>query len=464
MPSQHTLWGKLLIKGRSDTLRRDLECELEQRLTAMAELIDRARLGPAHYVYSVLKKQSKRGANPSKVFTHYEVFIKGVKFALLRPPRLAYNLSATKLLFGSSRHRASAHLMRRVVQCFTSEEAVHFERTNSKRGGVLQLFDRLSGLLALPDALMYGKRVRDVLRDAGCAESEVHAVTFRAIQHRLSRREARSILTRSRARCIIIGNGNRRFEYALWAEARSRGVATVLLPYQEIMLKPGRFFSLCGGDFDLALPFSEYSATQLRLLQPNLHTVVTGYPRERSEPKQATAKDILYLSGVGPEPEAAPLLRLAFEHKQDRLRVRFHPRMTHQDRLEYFGWVSPQHVSDPSHISLGDDVRRAAVAISVWSTSALEAMSADVPVVWLAPEKLKNKMSAEPMHCQGVKVVEVTNAEELGKSVRILLTDTGERQRVIQEQHRRMGLCGYSKEYFKTVQTTLQALLNTKSL
>ena len=92
------------------------------------------------------------------------------------------------------------------------------------------------------------------------------------------RQTARSILNKVRPKCLVIGNANRPLEFSLWAEAKAKGVATVLLPYTEITLKPTRFLSLCRGAFDLVLPFSESSAAQMRRLRPNVATVVVGFP------------------------------------------------------------------------------------------------------------------------------------------------------------------------------------------
>ena len=98
------------------------------------------------------------------------------------------------------------------------------------------------------------------------------------LPHRMHRQTARSILNKDDRNCLVIGNGNRPLELSLWAEAKARRVATVLVPYTEITLKPTRFLSLCRGDFDLVLPFSVSSAAQIRRLKPNVATVVVGFP------------------------------------------------------------------------------------------------------------------------------------------------------------------------------------------
>ena len=80
------------------------------------------------------------------------------------------------------------------------------------------------------------------------------------------RQTARSIFNKVRPKCLVIGNANRPLEFSLWAEAKAKGVVTVLLPYTEITLKHTRFLSLCRGASDLVLPFSKSSAAQMRRL------------------------------------------------------------------------------------------------------------------------------------------------------------------------------------------------------
>ena len=143
--------------------------------------------------------------------------------------------------------------MRRVVAEFHPKEAVLCDASDIRPGFLSRrVFDRLRLFRSLAPALIFTVRVRSTLMKAGVGLVECNRIALAAFMHRVHRQTARAILKKVRPRCLVIGNGNRPFEFSLWAEARARGIATVLLPYLEISLHPARFLSLCRGAFDLA--------------------------------------------------------------------------------------------------------------------------------------------------------------------------------------------------------------------
>ena len=193
-------------------------------------------------------------------------------------------------------------------------------------------------IAALGPALTFAMRVRSTLAKPGVVSVERNRAALAAFTHRMYRQTARSILNKVRPKCLVIGNANRPLEFSLWAEAKAKGVVTVLLPYTEITLKPTRFLSLCRGAFDLVLSFSEILAAQMRRLRPNVATVVVGFPvgfgaaetdgtGEGERARVSTRPlQLLYFAGTNFEAGAAELIREALAGLTDlRLRVRLHP-------------------------------------------------------------------------------------------------------------------------------------------
>ena len=126
-------------------------------------------------------------------------------------------------------------------------------------------------------------RVNQALKRTGASPLERRRIAEAALTHAVYRHVARAILKRAKPECVVIANGNRPFEFALFAEAKARGLPTVLLPFAELNPKPARFLSLCRGGFDLALPFSEHSAGELRKLRKDAAIEVVGFPSGASE-------------------------------------------------------------------------------------------------------------------------------------------------------------------------------------
>ena len=250
----------------------------EKRFAQIAEALDAAGLGPADYIYAPLKWRLQR-PDVSRLNLRRALW-RASKDAVARPLPVPGTLPRAAILAASS-YAISANLLRQVVAAFESGEAFLFYPGDLP---LRQLpagpMDHVRSLSALVPALIFAVRVRSLLN---AAHTEIETVerdriVLAAFIHRIYRRAATSIIDKVRPKCLVIGNGNRPLEFSLWAEARARGIATVLLPYAEITLKPTRFLSLCRGVFDLVLPFSESSAAQMHRLNPEVPTEVVGFP------------------------------------------------------------------------------------------------------------------------------------------------------------------------------------------
>jgi hypothetical protein len=310
------------------------------------------------------------------------------------------------------------------------------------------------------------------LEKAGVEAVERDRAALAAFTHRMHRQTAHSILNRVRPKCLVIGNGNRPLELSLWAEARARGVATVLLPYTEITLKPSRFLSLCRGNFDLVLPFSESSAAQIRRLNPSVATVVVGFPvgfnaapqdiaEDEGESVETGAKrlDALYFAGTNFEAGAAELMREAFHGLSGlRLRVRLHPRSGAEGR-EIFDWLQPDNVSDPHLVALTDDIKNSGVVLAVRSTAAIEAMIAGVPCIWLSPVSAREQLKFSTLRAQNLTPLEASTPGELRAILERLRDIEGERQRIVDHQWARLRAVGYDRDYFQLVASALRQMV-----
>ena len=225
-------------------------------------------------------------------------------------------------ILAASSYVVSANLLRQVVADLEAGEGMLFDASDvTPRTRLARLVDALRTLLALPRALIFTLRVRGTLTRGGAGPVECNRMALAGFVHGIHRPAARAILKRVRPKCLVIGNANRPLEFSLWAEARAHGIATVLLPYAEINLKPARFLSLCRGDFDLVLPFSDYSASQMRKLKHNVQVEVVGFPvgfastdidESEVDKKGPRRRSVLYIAGNNFETAAAKLIHEAF--------------------------------------------------------------------------------------------------------------------------------------------------------
>ena len=315
---------------------------------------------------------------------------------------------------------------------------------------------------------MFALRVNRALRSARIGPVERRRIAEAAFIHAAHRRCARVIFESVRPACLVIANGNRPFEFSLFAEAKARGVATVLLPFAEINPKPARFLSLCRGAFDLVLPFSEHSAAEIRKLRQDVAIEVVGFPGGSAEIEMDETRDrgrmdsfeVLYICGNNFEDEASAILRTAFACATDfELRVRLHPRNNRAEIRKLFNWVAQEQFSDPLTTPLAEDIGGADAAIMVRSTVALDAMSAGVPVIWLSPSKHRAELESHPMRKQKLALLNAATAEELRAILQKLAEDEGERPRVREEQWAGLRAAGYNQDYFVAVRAALLRLL-----
>jgi hypothetical protein len=255
---------------------------------------------------------------------------------------------------------------------------------------------------------------------------------------------------------------------SLWAEARANGIATVLMPHQEIFLKPARIFSLCRGVFDLALPFSHYSAEQLHRLRPELRVIVAGLPaintsvkkgsRRLSTPETGRA-DVIFLGGTRYELAIKPTLRAAFENWPEvQIRIRTHPKLPRDSRERLYDWLTPDRLSDPNSVDLFTDLSEAKVALTVCSTAGIHAMRLGLPVVWLTLPAFRDRLRSEPIRAQGLPIIEVVDAHEIRSAISRLLNDLSESNRVKAAQEQKMLLHGLTQDYFAISVTALRQL------
>ena len=100
------------------------------------------------------------------------------------------------------------------------------------------------------------------------------------------------------------------------------------------------------------------------------------------------------------------MLRSALEDYAGlRLRLRLHPRLYVRtkpaEREELYGWLATDQISDPAEVDLLDDIVASELAITVWSTTALDTMRAGVPLIWLVPERLSAAAKSDPLYLRG---------------------------------------------------------------
>ena len=433
----------------------------------MAETLDAAGFGPADYLYLPLKWRVQKP--DIKRFAFGSALRRAVKEALVNPQPVPRTLQPAPILIAST-YGVSAKLLRQVVATLEPAEcAFYYLGDIPPQPLASKLSDYARAVAALGSALSFAFGVRSTLEKASVDAVERDRATLAAFIHRMHRQTARSILNRVRPKCLVIGNGNRPLELALWAEAKARRVTTVLLPYTEITLKPTRFLSLCRGDFDLVLPFSESSAAQIRRLKPSVETVVVGFPvgfnaasadtaaddKESAKP-DATRLDALYFAGTNFEEGAAELMREAFQGSSGlRLRVRLHPRSSAEGR-KIFNWLDVEDISDPHEVDLADDIRKSGVVLAIRSTAAIEAMLAGVPCVWLSPASAREQLKFSTLRAQNLTPLEASTPGELREILERLRDIESERQRIVEHQWGRLRAVGYDRDYFDLVATALR--------
>ena len=440
----------------------------EERFTLMVETLDAAGLGPADYLYLPLKWRLQKP--DIKQFSFGPALWRSVKEALVNPLPVPRDSRPAPILIATT-YLVSAKLLRQVAVTLEPAERVFYYLGDIPPQPLLsRLVGYVRGVAAFGPALMFAMRVRSTLRKAGAEVVERDRAALAAFTHRMHRQTARSILNRVQPKCLVIGNGNRPLELSLWAEAKARRVATVLLPYTEITLKPTRFLSLCRGDFDLVLPFSESSAVQIRRLKPNVATVVVGFPvgfnarqdiAEDEKKSVAGAKRLqaLYFAGTNFETGAAGLMREAFHGSSGlRLRVRLHPRSGAEGR-EIFDWLEPDDISDPHLVALVDDIKNSGVVLAVRSTAAIEAMIAGVPCIWLSPASAREQLKFSTLRAQNLTPLEASTPGELRAILKRLRDIEGERQRIVNHQWARLRAVGYDRNYFELVASALRQMV-----
>ena len=438
----------------------------EERFTRMAETLDAAGFGPADYLYLPLKWRVQKP--DIKRFAFGSALRRAVKEALVNPQPIPRTLQPSPILIAST-YGVSAKLFRQVVATLEPAEcAFYYLGDIPPRSLASKLSDYARAGATLGSALSFAFGVRSTLQKARVDAVERDRATLAAFIHRMYRQTARSILNRVRPKCLVIGNGNRPLEFALWVEAKARGVTTVLLPYTEITLKPTRFLSLCRGDFDLVLPFSESSAAQIRRLKPSVEAVVVGFPvgfnaasGDTTDDNDSTKPDhdrliALYFAGTNFEEDAAELMLKAFQGSSGlRLRVRLHPRSSAEGR-KIFNWLDVEDISDPHEIDLADDIRKSGVVLAIRSTAAIEAMLAGVPCVWLSPASAREQLKFSTLRAQNLTPLEASTPGELREILERLRDVESERQRIVEHQWGRLRAVGYDRDYFDLVVTALR--------
>jgi hypothetical protein len=439
--------------------------EMIVRFVALAERLDAAGFGPADYLYTPLKWRLQ---HPDISRTSFLASVLKAWRLVLDPPPVPRGLEHAAILAASS-YAVSARFLRQVVDSFEPGEAVLCDvSATAPRSLSRRIVDSLGLLAAAGPALIFALRVNAALRRARIGPVERRRIAEAAFIHAAHRRGARAILQSVRPECLVIANGNRAFELSLFAEAKARGIATVLLPFAEINPKPARFLSLCRGAFDLVLPFSEHSAAEIRKLRQGVAVEVVGFPvgsfaidmDETSEPGRMGGFKVLYICGNNFEDEASVFLRTAFADIRDvKLRVRLHPRNTEAEIRALFSWVAQDRFSNPLKTPLAEDIGSADAAIMVRSTVALDAMFAGVPMIWLSPSKHRAELESHPVRKQELALLDAATPEELRGILQKLAHDEGERQRVRDEQWARLRAAGYNQDYFDTVRTALRRLL-----
>jgi hypothetical protein len=446
---------------------------------AIADLLEGAGLGSANYVYNTLKwrlaKPTGKGLSLSRALR------KHVERALAHPPHIPLGLCPSPIVVATS-STAGARLRQNIVKAFPPGEASLCEALPQRKDSFRQrLYDRTRLIFGLIPGLFFATRVHHVLSRAEV--DEANHIAGEAFRHAIYCKAARSILNRTRATCLALGKANRPFEQALWAMAKARGISTALIPHHELSLGAGEReahpFSLCRGEFDVAIPFSNFTAARLQQLKPNLRIMVGGFPNalKRQGVKSAlvlqdpsTCRNVLYLTGHGlatneeMELDRTSILRQALANCSDlRLRVRFHPKMEDEKRKKLFGWLRADQISYPEDTTLSTDLLETALVVHSYSTGVVEAMIAGLPAVWLTPRRWRLNLERDPLHKQGLRILDVSEALQLRELVRRLLGNESEWKRVVEAQWSRLRSLGYDRDYYSIVVSVLRQQAGLKA-
>ncbi len=440
-----------------------LQRQIVERFAHFAEALDAAGLGPADYLYAPLKwRLQNRHANR---LSRLGPLVKVARLTST-PPTWPTDLRHANILAASS-YSVSAKFLEQIASIFRPEEVLLCDSSAAGSAGLRRVLSAFRLIFRLLPALLFAYRVDRVLRRSGAARVERRRIAEAAAIHALYRYRARRILRAVRPWILLIANGNRPFEFALFAEAKAKGIRTVLLPFAELNPKPARFLSLCRGDFDLVLPFSEHSAEVVRELRPQTAIEVVGYPcgiihsdADDQEPGEGDSFRILHVCGNNFEDEVSEMCRAAVQSAEAcALRVRFHPRNDREEIRRTFSWVPRDAFSDPAATALSEDLAWADAVTLVRSTVALDAMFAGVPVILLTPTSRRSEVESHPIRRQRLASLEVSGPTQLGSLLQRLARDKAERSRIRQEQWRRLRAAGYARDYYTAVEVALRRFI-----
>lgn len=445
-----------------DAVRQSTSRSEAERYLRLAETLDEAGLGPADYLYSPLRKRLRKREKPAN--SPLSIVSATAKGLIADLPGVSGEIRHAPILFAAS-YINSAGLLKRVASKFLEEDYSFCSTLESTRQ---PLAERLRIVAALPSALRFAYAVKAKAQAFNTDQRETETIFQAALIHRVYRHLARSLIRKTRAKCLVIGNANRPFEFALWSEAASRNLKTVLLPYQEVELHPARMFSLCRGNFSLVLTYSEYSAAKMRELNHATQVESAGFPcsldaREFSKrnTRGSIGRKVLYIAGSTPnEPEASRILRGAFSNGGNLdLHVRPHPAANNVQFRAFFDWLEPQNISDPTKSTLAQDLTESDVIVTIGSTVSFDAMLAGIPVVWLTPPSMRQNLAAHSIRSQKLALLDASSDAELRKLVSELLADRSRYEQVANDQLARIETAGLNKDYFAIVKSSISTLV-----
>ena len=448
---------------QEDAVRQSSSQSEADRYLRLAETLDAAGLGPADYLYSPLRKRLRKPGKPAKSLL--SLILDTAKALVNDPPIITGDIRKAPILFAAS-YINSVGLLKRVASNFPKEDYAFCSTLESSRQP--SLADRLRIISALPSAIRFADKVKAKALLFDTDQRETENIFQAALIHRVYRQLARSLIRKTRAKCLVVGNANRPFEFALWSEATRRNLKTVLLPYQEVELHPARMFSLCRGNFSLVLTYSEYSAAKMRELNPATPVACAGFPRSldaaelsRRGGRGAPGRKVLYIAGSTPnEPEAAKILRGAFSSGGNlELHVRPHPAANNAQFRGLFDWLDPKNMSDPAKATLAQDLIASDVIVTIGSTVTFDAMTAGIPVVWLTPPSMRQDLANHSIRSQKLALLDASSDTELRKLVSGLLDDRSRYEQVASDQLARIETAGLNKDYFAIVKSSISELV-----
>jgi hypothetical protein len=169
--------------------------------------------------------------------------------------------------------------------------------------------------------------------------------------------------------------------------------------------------------------------------------------------------DVIFVAGNHFQVEAAEILREVFAvHSSLRLRVRPHPRSDISSVRELFDWLPPNRIGDPQQSDIAHDIATADAMMTVRSTSTIDALILDVPVIWLSPAARRPEVEQSAIRKQNLALLQPATGSELRKILDGLFFEEGERERVIAWQRSRLRALGYDRNYFEAVESALRRL------